>query len=445
MERLPAMPDNLPPSPPKEKPPVCNEQNLELKIRPGYRLVIDVRTGQRGLPLFKIDRWFNLFRFIRESAMNPARLAFAAILISAVVLLTGLPHDPMRFTPGEAYSSVRAAELLQSGLRSKQGQVLPAFFQGEGGSYSLGASVYLQLLPQLLGFGTVVWVRGFNAVLSLAGLSWLAWTLWRVYRLAYAWMVLPLAAGLPIWFYFSRSGSEAIQAAVFGSAALAGYVFYRSERTRWLPLAGLLGWLAFYTNPAMRLATMIACVLLGISDYRYHIAHRHAWLITAVLSLPFAAAFIRSLVTFPGLLTTEVWQNGLVDQFLQVVNPFFWMTGSENIRPMYTFEGPPLGWPALPLAAWGLVQITRRFQGWENRVVLIALVSAVAGPALSGPKIETLLPFVLALAVLATFGLHDLLSRMARRWQRMPAWLPGMGLLLILGAICLGLFISTPG
>ncbi|MHB8114715.1 MAG: hypothetical protein ACYDHA_14830, partial [Bellilinea sp.] len=339
------------------------------------------------------------------------------LLLAAAVLLLGLTRFPAQVTPEEVYPSLRAVELIWNGFKGEDGVLLPAFVRGNT-SYGLGTGVYLQVLPQLFRPNTLTWIRACNVLLGLlAGLLLAAWLRFGL-RLRHSWVLLPLIAGMPAWFYFSRTGLDIALAASLLIAALGCYGFYRSGRLGFIYGAVVLAMLAFYAAPAARLAVPTAVLLLTLLDWQYHHSHwrlvRRAQILTAALCLPLIIFLLRhpdgmlqELAASGSYLVSNIsnWQK--VGQFflalLNTVNPIAWLVADPNLPVVYRM-GPYPPFPLLlaPFTIWGGWLAIQRFHRHEYRLLWIGLLSAGVGAAPFGGKLPHLLfaaPLLAAFAV----------------------------------------------
>ena len=427
---------------------------VDLSARPGQRLSLEVQAGLNGA--------------VRVSSLGPAdwraalrseRLyAGLGLLLTAAVLLIGLTRFPAQVTPDEVYPSLGAVELIRNGFKGEDGALLPAFLRGST-PYGLGTGMYLQVLPQLFRPNTLVWIRACNVLLGLlAGLLMAAWLRFGL-RLRYSWVLLPLLAGIPAWFYFSRTGLDITLAASLLVAALGCYGYYRSGRPGFIYGAVALAMLAFYAAPAARLAVPTAVLLLTLLDWQVHRSHwwlvRRAQILTAALSLPLVIFLLRQpdgitqeLAASGSYLVSNIsnWQK--VGQFflalLNTVDPIAWLVVDPNLPAVYRM-GPYPPFPLLlaPFTIWGGWLAFQRFNRSEYRLLWIGLLSAGAGAAPFGGKLPQLLPAVPLLAAFAVIGLHAALNWLAQRWRKLPGWLPGPVLLLAAGGGSLILLFSA--
>ncbi|MHB8856305.1 MAG: hypothetical protein ACYC6K_06775 [Bellilinea sp.] len=442
-----------PPRPAAEIPPRVGPQ-VNLNARPGQRLLLAIQVGRDGA--------------VRISSRGPAgwravlrsgRLyAGIGLLLAAAVLLIGLTRFPAQVTPDEVYPSLRAVELIRNGFEGEDGALLPAFLRG-GTPYELGTGVYLQVLPQLFRPNTLTWIRACNVLLGLlAGLLMAAWLRFGL-RLRYSWVLLPLLAGTPAWFYFSRTGLDIMLAASLLLAALSCYGFYRSGRLGFIYGAVTLAMLAFYAEPAARLAVPTTVLLLTLLDWQYHRSHwrlmRRAQILTAALCLPLIIFLLRhpdgmlqELAASGSYLVSNIsnWQK--VGQFflalLNTVDPIAWLAVDPNL-PVVDRMGP---YPPFPLllalfTIWGGWLAVQRLHRPEYRLLWIGLLSAGVGAAPFGGKLPQILPAAPLLAAFAVIGLHAALDWLAQRWRKMPGWLPAPALLLAAGGGSLILLFSA--
>jgi 4-amino-4-deoxy-L-arabinose transferase-like glycosyltransferase len=140
-------------------------------------------------------------------------LAFG-MLIYASIRLVNLSLFPIYFFCDEATQTNLAAELLQNGMRSAEGQWLPPYFRNVE-KWSLSLTVYIQAISVAL-FGVSVEVtRTTSVVVSLfAGVA-VALTLRIVFQ-ATTWWAGPLILSLlPVWFLHSRTAFETVMMVAF--------------------------------------------------------------------------------------------------------------------------------------------------------------------------------------------------------------------------------------
>ncbi|HAL15938.1 MAG TPA: hypothetical protein DCP32_04050 [Anaerolineaceae bacterium] len=435
--------DPAPPRPDAEISPRIGTQ-IDLRARPGQRLSLEVQAGPRRA-VRVLSRGPTGWR----AALRSERLyAGFGLLLAAAVLLLGLTRFPAQVTPDEVYPSLRAVELIWNGFKGEDGVLLPAFLRGST-PYGLGTGVYLQVLPQLFRPNTLTWIRACNVLLGLlAGLLLAAWLRFGL-RLRHSWVLLPLIAGMPAWFYFSRTGLDIALAASLLIAALGCYGFYRSGRLGFIYGAVVLAMLAFYAAPAARLAVPTAVLLLTLLDWQYHHSHwrlvRRAQILTAALCLPLIIFLLRhpdgmlqELAASGSYLVSNIsnWQK--VGQFflalLNTVNPIAWLVADPNLPVVYRM-GPYPPFPLLlaPFTIWGGWLAIQRFHRHEYRLLWIGLLSAGVGAAPFGGKLPHLLFAAPLLAAFAVIGLHAGLEWLTHRWQKMPGWLPAPALLLAAG------------
>jgi hypothetical protein len=402
---------------------------------------LEVRVARWvGLPFYRRAGLYALSG-LQTIGRSPGWLASLALLAAALALWIGQARYPA-FVPQEGISSLRAASLLDGGLRPA---VLPAFYQGLSDLYDLGTSVYLAVVAQAFGPVNLGQVRGLTALLGLLGSGGLGWALWRVRRLHYGWALPAFLACIPLWAYFSRSGVPAGQAASLAACALAAYVAYRGGgREGWLYAAVVLAWLAFYATPAMHLVVPAGVLL------RYHAGRPRATLIGLGLSLLLAVPFILFLVENPGVIAAQLgplhsyWLQPLpffnrlgqsLGGYLGAFNPILWFSAAPSAAGL-SLQPAPLPWILLPLVVIGIWTTLRGWRDWANRLLLAAWLASAASAAFWRPGLDELLAGGCMLAVFGFLGAEKVLSWLAKYIQPLPAWsanLAVLGCLAVLG------------
>ena len=120
-----------------------------------------------------------------NSARRPASLAGLLFLLGIGLFLFTrfyrLAEFPIAFNSDEVVTVVRAVDLVRDGFFDYEGRFLPTFFNNDN-KYSLGATVYAQVIPYLL-FGKSIWAaRGVAVLIGLLGVIWTTLMLRDSYR-----------------------------------------------------------------------------------------------------------------------------------------------------------------------------------------------------------------------------------------------------------------------
>ncbi|MHB1382741.1 MAG: hypothetical protein ACYCYC_00220 [Bellilinea sp.] len=420
-------------------------EKIDLKVKPGQSLRLDTRVNQAG----KVEIRSGFRVMLGEITRSGRLFAFLALLLTAVVLFSGITRYPAHVTPDEVYSSLRAVDLLQNNFKGEGGYLLPAFLRGST-PFGVGTGAYLQLLPQFFRPNTLPWIRGLNVLLGL--LAALGLTVWlrNALRLAHAWVLMPLLACIPAWFFFTRTGLDITLAASLSMGALGCYGFYRAGRPRLMYGAVVLAMVAFYAAPPARLAVPTAAILLALTDWHYHRENRQLVLRALLLALAMAVPLGIFLVRHPGAIQQELTAAGsflthdlqplmkggrLALNVLNGFNPFYWFLLDPNTSQQYRMGNhPPLTILLAPFVFWGVTTTLRKILQPAYRLVWIGWLAAAVGAAPFGGRLPELLLAVPFLAITAALGLHEAVRMVQHRWKSMPTWLPDTAVLLGVGS-----------
>ena len=353
-------------------------------------------------------------------------LFFGCIAVYLVTRLVGLEHFPIYFFTDEAAQAVLASDLIKGGIRI-DGQLLPTFFVNSE-KFSLGASVYLQVLPTWL-FGKSVLVTRVTAVLiTLPGIIALSGILKRTFEVRHWWVVIPLLSVTPVWFIHSRTAFETVMATSLITVFIFFYLEYRHRSLNALYLALLAGAVAFYTYPPARLIVGSMGLMLAILDLPFHLQQGRvafrAWWLLWLLALPYA----RFSAVYPG---SEIEHLRLIDSvlirpigigeklgilatnYVQALNPMYWFLPNDIDLARHVMPGSGhLPLIMLPFAVIGLGLAIFRLREASYRTLLVALVAGPIGGSLAGPLVTRVLPTVVPLILLTALGLVWVLARL---------------------------------
>lgn len=353
-------------------------------------------------------------------------LFFLGVLLYAATRLISIEDFPAYFFCDEAVHSVKFHELLATGGRGieRPNEFLPAYFIN-GGMFNLSLSVFVQGLASLLGGQSVATVRITSALASLSGAIALALLLRDVFHAREWWSIVAVLAVIPCWFLHSRTGFETVLMVSSYSWFLYFYLRYRTDAPNHLYFAMLAGAATFYAYAPGQGVMFITGLLLLLTDFRHHWAHRRVALFGALFALVLFVPYVRFRLQHPEMLSAHLstldsyWTHPIplrekLLQFIQnyaaAFSPRFWfVAGADNaVRHAVPYHGhlPPY---LAPFALAGLLLCFIRLRQPAHRVVLIATLASVFSSALVGPMVTRMLAFVVPFALCVCLGFDALL------------------------------------
>jgi 4-amino-4-deoxy-L-arabinose transferase-like glycosyltransferase len=370
------------------------------------------------------------------------RLVGAALVVYAVTRFIALDQFPLYFFSDEAVHTVRAAELALGGGRY-EGGFLPTYFQN-GPFWNLSVSVYAQVLPYLLFGKSVVVTRATSVFITLLAALAVGLVVRDVFKQKHGWTATLLLGLMPVWFLHSRTAFETAAMTAFYAVFLYAYLRYRTGAPHWLYAAAVCGALAFYTYSPGQIIVPLTAMLWLVSDWRYHWQQRATVFRVALLLVVLALPYLRFQLTHPEAAYLQLRQRGvaLLDPDLPLadslwraaseyalgLSPFYWYApenGRDIVRHLMVGYGNLPWWTAL-FALIGLGLAVRRFRSPEHRALLLALLAAPAGGALTGIGNTRVLAFVIPATLITALGLVAVMEWLARRWASLPrraAWI----------------------
>ncbi len=375
----------------------------------------------------------SLWRTALDVRDHPLTMALFGVAfgVYAIMRFVGLESFPIYFFTDEAVQTLQAASFVAHGFHDTYGRLFPTYFQN-GASYNLSLSVYAQVLPYLLFGKSIVVTRGTPALLTLLGSAAASLALRNVFKARWWWLGMLLLAVTPAWFLHSRTAFEtAIMVACY-AWFLYLYLLYRCVDPRFLYPALFFGALAFYAYNGGQLPVVLTGLLLLISDIRYHWANRRVALLGAAFLVLLVLPYLRFLIQQPAenadhLRTlASYWMDSSlslgqkVGMFLSEyrfgLSPGYWFS-PDNQRDlarhiMKGYGHLPLF--LLPFLALGLGLCLWRIRQPAYRTLLIALVVAPAGGAMTAVGITRVLVLVVPAALIGAVGVEALVERFPR-------------------------------
>lgn len=351
----------------------------------------------------------------------PTVLFVIGLALFCVSRFYRLADFPIAFNSDEIVTVVRAADLVRDRYVGYEGQFLPAFFVNDS-KYSLGTTVYLQIVPYLL-FGKSIWAaRGISVLINLLGMIWVGLMLRDIYRLSYWWLGVFVLTAMPAWFLLTRTAFETAQMTAFFAGFVYYYLLYRLRNRRYLYPSLVLGALAFYSYLPGQVMVVVTGAAFLAFDWRYHWQDRRTLLRVAGLLILLALPLIRFELSQPGRYTgaMERYSSYLatdlppvqkvsmyLGQYLRGLGPLYLYWPHTRDESPFLMKGyGHMGWWNLPFAVAGLVYLLRRrrWQEVEGRSVFVLLLVAPLAGALLETKLSRELMIVLPLVVVTTIG-----------------------------------------
>lgn len=367
-----------------------------------------------------------------------------ALLVYLLTRLIGLTDFPIYFFGDEAIQAATASDLAQRGLRGPDGTFLPTYFQN-GLYFNLSASVYLQLIPQLL-FGKSIFVtRAASVLVTLLAAVSVGLILRNFFGAKRWWLATLLLSVIPAWFLHSRTAFETALFVSFYAAFLYFYLEYRLRNPDRVYWAVIFAGLAFYSYSPGQLVLAVTGLFLFFSDLAYHWQQRNTLIkaigLLALVALPYlrfrlAADYspldhLRSLGSYwiqPTPLTEKLAR--FFAEYLRGLSPAYWFFDAPDMarHQMRGYGNIPLWFAPLLLA--GILQAVIGWRSPACRLVLLAALAAPSGAALAEIGITRILVFVIPASLLAALGLDWIISaleNLAKRFGKTDFSAPALG------------------
>ncbi len=388
---------------------------------------------------------------LRFSRLDLALLAGVLVFYAATRLI-GIADFPIYFFCDEATQANLAAELVDNGLRDRDGNLFPPYFLNVK-VYNLGLSVWLHA-PTVAAFGkSITVVRATSVAVGLLGAAALMVSLKVGFGTPLWWLGGLVFAALPSWFLHSRTAFETAMMVGFYACFVCAYVLYRKISPWWLPVAVVCGAATFYSYSNGQGVMFVTCSLLLVADWRYHwrVVRTRPWAVAAAAAT--AAAVAAPYLRFRFVLHPEMMADHFYDLNsywvqelpLQEKLAIFVRTYLHGLSPAYWFfddveelvRHRMLGYGQLPLwlapaIAIGLAHsLWRSWRSSLDRLLLIAVLAAPFSAAIVDIRITRVLAMMVPATALAVLGLERL-----RRWLK--PWVPTAVFAVAVAAVLVG-------
>jgi len=358
------------------------------------------------------------------------QLFVVVLLLYAVTRLIALEKFPIYFFTDEAAQTILAEDLVNNEFRDGDGTLLPTYFENNY-LYNLSLSVYVQVIPYML-FGKSVFVtRAVSALISVLAAIAVGLILRDIFRIRFWWIGSLALSITPAWFLHSRTAFETVIFVSMYALMLYFYLRYRNGSSANLLLTILFAGLAFYSYSGGQLIIAGTALLLFISDFRYHIAHKRTLLLSLFLVLLIALPYVRFQLDYEGetyfhlrMLGTYWLENipfqekigTFIKTYLQGLNPIYWFLPQENDLTRHIMQGyGHIIIATLPFMLIGLIDAVRKRKQSHQRAVLIAMVCSPLGASIVGIGITRILSFVIPAAILTALGISRLADWLSPR------------------------------
>ena len=425
----------------KKSAPKKEDEGLRLRVKPGDQLSISIRVeappqadkagypAQAKKPGFFASTALAIRAFFQrqkvsaflKKAFSPMGLFILGCALFTLTRFIRLPDFPLYFSCDEALTSLRGLDLVRDLGFDYNGYFLPPLFLNDG-KYSLGTTVYLQILP-LLAFGKSVWVaRGVSSLVSLLGVIWFSLLARDLFKLKLWWAGAFLLGVTPAWFLLSRTAFETAQMTALYAGALYYYFLYRAGRPRFLFASIVLAAMAFYAYLPGEAVVVLTILALAFIDIKTHIRNWKTALpalgVLVLLALPmvnfvrvhpehYAGAMAHYGSYIASDLSTAEKVQVYLGNYLQGISPLYWFNPRVNEDVHYLMKGyGHILLIFLPFAVWGAVRLVRRRSLPEFLAVLVPLLTAPVAGALLKTEVTRTLVVILPYGWLILLGLE---------------------------------------
>jgi hypothetical protein len=366
-----------------------------------------------------------------------------AILVYAVTRFVQITGFPLYFFADEAIEVTLARELIARGFQDVKGNLLPMFFDAYGFQVPLVSVYFHALTSSLFGISPEVtrWTSAFvtlTAAIAAGLIGKLA------LKLRYWWAITLFLAVMPVWFLHSRTAFETATMVSLYTWFLLFYLLYRTRSPKFIFPALLFAALTFYSYGNGQIVIGVTGLLLLLSDLPYHLKHWRTNALAVAFLVLLAVPYLRWRQDYPDVITNQLrrvdsylmrpiplqeklvmfaqryWQDG--------ISPDYWFNPNVPENARHILKGyahlPVIG---LPLLLLGLGLCLWRFRSAAHRAIVVALLAAPVGAAVSGAAVTRSLMMVFPAAILMTLGVELLVGWLGRLFASDAPPLPSDG------------------
>ncbi len=380
----------------------------------------------------------------RQSGSAPPRyrllpmewlLLASVLLLVAITRLYGIEDFPIYFFCDEAEQANLAEDLVANGLRDEEGNLAPAYFRNVR-VFNLGLSVWIHALPITVFGKSIFVVRSTSVAVGLAGTAALMLALKWFFQVRLWWAGGLVLGVLPAWFLHSRTAFETVMMTSFYALFILFYLLYRMVSPWWASAAIVTGAATFYSYSNGQGVMFITCLLLAVTDWRYHwqvLTRQRKAAIVAVAVLIFVAApYVRfrffihpemmelHLADLNSYWTENIPWHDKLEQFVGIylhgLSPTYWFL--EDTRELVRHR--MLGYAYFPMYLAPAIFLGFALSLWKaprspaHRLLLIAALAAPFSASLVGLRITRVLAMVVPVTLAAVVGLDRLRAWLAR-------------------------------
>jgi len=424
---------------------------FDLDRLPKVDLLTSMKGWVKSLRGWMKSLWallISLWDWFSSPACPPVYFLAGAVVIYYLVRLIRLTDFPIFFFTDEAIHPIRAVDLINARFMGAGDEFLPTFFKN-GSMYNLGTSVYLQLLPSLLGIRSAFVTRFISTTITLLAAVSVGLSYGVIKKNNRGWLAVLALSIIPAWFYHSRTAFETVEAVSFYGVFLYSYLRYRNGSFRWIYVAVISIALAFYCySPARVVMAAIGAALL-ISDFRYHWENRKKLWLPILIGIILCLPYFRFLYLYPGEnehhleLLDSYWTKPIpvyekilsfLGNYLDGLNPMYWFSLNPSDLSRHIMKGMGhLGWFFFPFFFAGLLLGIKKWKDPNFRLMILALLTAPAGAAVAEISITRAMFMVIPAAFFIALGMDYSITWIQKRLPVVKSWDALVFLALIIG------------
>lgn len=359
-------------------------------------------------------------------------LLYLSIGLYIFTRFIGITDFPIAFSSDEASHTVLASELIREGFVGNNGHFLPTYFE-HAGFHNLSLSVYLQIIPYLIFGKSIFAARAISVLVSLSAAYGISLLLRLGFTIRHSWIGFLVLSIAPAWFLHSRFAFETTLFASLIVWMVYYYFRYRLDNTRFLNLAVVFAFLAFYSYRGGQIIIVAIALLLIINDWSYHRKNIPTISKGILVALLFSIPYLRHLFIQKGPLKFQLFGMGsslfsaipvgelislFFNKYWHGLNPGYWFLPDVVESPGQIMKGyGHILLPFLPIYLLGLFILFRNIRRPEFRVIWIIMLASPLAGAIGEEGITSVLVFLIPATIAISLGLQRMIEALDNIWD----------------------------